>query len=82
MSAMLRVHERTHEKIRRMSSESNLSMQEVTDRAIEAYRRQQILEQANAVYAAMQLSAQAWQEEQEGRAEWDTTLNDGLGDAY
>ncbi len=82
MAVMLRVNERTHEKVRKMSSESKLTMQEITDRAIEAYRRQQILERTNAVYATMQVSPQVWQEEQEERAEWDTTLNDGLEEPY
>ncbi len=82
MTVMLRVNERTHEKVRRMSSESHLSMQEITDRAIEAYRRQQILEQANAVYATMRLSPQDWQGVEEERAELDATLADGLEEAY
>lgn len=82
MAAMLRVNERTHEKVRQMSNESHLSMQEIVDRAIEAYRRQQILEQANAVYATMRLSPQDWQDVEEERAELDATLTDGLEDAY
>ncbi len=82
MPATLRVNEWTHEKVRKMSRESKLSMQEVTDRAVEAYRRQRVLEQTNEVYAAMRLSPRAWQEEQEERAEWDATLKDGLGDDY
>ncbi len=82
MPGLLRVSEHTHEKVRKMSNESKLTMQEITDRAIEAYRRQQILERTNAVYATMHVSPQMWQEEQEERAEWDTTLNDGLEEPY
>ncbi len=82
MSAMLRVNDLTHEKVRKMSSESKLTMQEITDRAIEAYRRQQILERTNAVYATMRVSPQVWQEEQEERAVLDGTLADGLEEPY
>ena len=36
-----------------------------------------ILEQANEAYAALQQNNQEWQEELEERALWDVTLEDG-----
>ena len=80
-ATMLRINERTHENLRKLSAETHLSMQEVADKAIEAYRRQQIFERTNAVYATMHLSPQVWQEELDERAAWHNTLPDGLGDS-
>jgi hypothetical protein len=56
-------------------------MQDVADRAVEAYRRREMIERTNAVYATMRLSPQAWDEELRERADWDATLADGLEDA-
>ncbi len=75
----LRVNARTHETLRRLAAENNLPMQEVADKAIELYRRQQILERTNAVYDMMRLSPEEWQEELEERADWEYAVADGLG---
>jgi len=56
-------------------------MQDIAAEAIEAYRRQQILERTNAVYATMRGAPDVRAEELEERAVWDVTLNDGLGQA-
>jgi hypothetical protein len=54
-------------------------MSVVLDRAIELYRRQALLEQANAAYAALRASPEAWQEELGEREAWEATLADDLG---
>ena len=53
-------------------------MAEVVERAIEQYRRQQILDAANAQYAALRADPEAWAEIEAERAIWDVTLLDGL----
>jgi hypothetical protein len=50
----------------------------VLDRAVEAYRRQCIFDQANAAYAALRSDAEAWAEELAERAMWEATLADDL----
>ena len=52
-------------------------MHKVVAKAVEAYRRQRILEQANAGYGALRADPQAWREDQEERQEWDGTLAEG-----
>jgi hypothetical protein len=56
-------------------------MQTVLDRALETYRRQQILQQANITFAALRENSTEWKAEQEERSLWETTLGDGLEDA-
>ena len=53
-------------------------MQEVVDQALDLYRRQQLLAATNAAYDALRADPDVWQTHQAERAEWDTTLNDGL----
>jgi len=55
-------------------------MNSVLERAIEAYRRQQFLEQANDAYATLRNDSEAWREEQEERASWEATIGDGIED--
>ena len=55
-------------------------MQAVLERAIESYRRQRLLEEANAAYARLRSSPKAWSQEQKERRMWESTLADGLED--
>jgi hypothetical protein len=80
-STTVRVSERTHATLSDLAARSGLSMQEVLTKAVEAYRRQQFLEEANAAFAALRADPAAWAEEQAERAAWDATLADGLEEA-
>jgi len=48
---------------------------------LEASRRQRMLADTNAAYAALRVNSKAWREEQEERRLWETTLADGLDGA-
>ena len=61
-----------------MAEQSGESMPKVLDNAIEAYRRQKFLEQANAAYRALKSNAKSWKEERAEREAWNATLADGL----
>ncbi|MBW3625895.1 MAG: toxin-antitoxin system protein [Armatimonadetes bacterium] len=61
-----------------MAESEGVSMQKVLDRAVEAYRRQRFLEEANAAYGALRLKPDTWREEQEEREAWEATLADGI----
>lgn len=74
----VRVTKETREALRELSEQAGESMQEVLARAVEAYRRQRILEETNAAYAALRNNPEAWREEQEERQAWEATLGDGL----
>src|SRR5579883_3569738 len=83
MSAMVRVTDETHAALRDLSRELDEPMQEVLARAVEEYRRHRILELSNQAYAALRADPIAWQEIQEERVAWDSTLLDGLeGDEW
>lgn len=76
--ATLRINDRTHEVLRELSSETAEPMRELVYRAVEAYRRQRIIERTNETYAAMRRDPAVWREELDERAAWDVTLVDGL----
>lgn len=78
MATMVRVSTETREAIRVLSAETGDSMHGVIHKAIEAYRRQLLLDRANERFAALRKDPQAWREELEERAAWDVTLSDGL----
>jgi predicted transcriptional regulator len=78
MSIMVRVTDETRVALRYLAEDMNEPMQQVLAKAVEAYRRQRILEQTNAAYDALRSDQQAWQELLDERAEWDVTLGDGL----
>jgi hypothetical protein len=74
----VRVSDQTYELIRQLAGED--SMQTVISQAVENLRRQRMLEQANAAYAALRQDPALWAQEQEERAAWDETSSDGLED--
>ncbi len=83
MSTMVRVTDETRVALRYLAEDMNEPMQQVLAKAVEAYRRQRILEQTNAAYAVLRSDQQMWQEVLDERAAWDVTLTDGLeGDDY
>ncbi len=53
-------------------------MQTVLNEAIDSYRRQKFLEEANAAFAALRSDPEAWREEQQERDLWDLAGEDGL----
>jgi len=55
-------------------------MQTILDLAIEEYRRQRFLLEANEAYAALRKSPKAWKSELAEREEWDATIADSHED--
>lgn len=79
-STTVRISERTRDIIRQLTARTGESMREVLEKAVENYRRQRFLEEANRAYAALKNNPKAWKEELEERRAWDATLVDGLED--
>lgn len=50
----------------------------VLKQAIDSYRREKFLEEANAAFAVLRSNPEAWSEEQRERDDWDRTAGDGL----
>ena len=80
ISKTVRIDQQTWEVLKELAGLLGEPMQKVLAQAIEAHRRQLILEKSNAAFAALRGDSEAWQEEQAERGEWDTTLSDGLAE--
>ncbi len=79
-SLTLRISRSTHAALRAFAAETDQSMTEILDKAIEFYRRQCFLDGLNADLAALRKNKAAWEEELAERDSWDATLVDGLED--
>ncbi|GMU55085.1 MAG: hypothetical protein AMXMBFR33_42310 [Candidatus Xenobia bacterium] len=75
----VRISPQAHSTLKALAESSGDTMQQLLDRAIEAYRRQCFLEEANASYEALRGDAISWAEWQAELEGWDSTLLDGLG---
>ena len=74
----MRVSENVRLSLGTLAAEMGVSMKSVLEDAVEAYRRQCFLQEANEAYAALRGDPVAWKAEAEEREEWDNTLSDGL----
>ena len=63
-STTVRISRETQETLRELAEQAGEPMHKVLSKAVESYRRQYILEKANAAYAALRDNPKAWQEEQ------------------
>jgi predicted kinase len=75
---MVRLREETRRLLQEMAAADQVPIQEVAARAVEAYRRQRLLDQINADFAALRADPEAWQGYRDELAAWDSTLLDGL----
>ena len=77
----VRIREETREILAELAQEMGQPMQEVLAKALESYRRQRLIAQVNAAYAALHEDPEAYRAEQEERRAWEATLADGLDPA-
>jgi predicted transcriptional regulator len=78
MPATVRISPTSHQSLAQMAKETNSSMQEVLDEAIEQQRRRFLLERTNAAYAKLRENKKAWQAWQAELRQLDATLSDGI----
>jgi len=76
-STTIRVTSHARDTVREISQITGKRQQEVVDEAVEAYRRQVLLDKANTAYAALRSDGSAWEAESRDREVWDATLADG-----
>jgi L-lactate utilization protein LutC len=69
-----------HKTLVELAETSGETMQTVLDKAIESYRRQFFLEQANQAFAALRQNEELWQEELAERKLWDQATADGVAE--
>lgn len=72
----VRIGDKAGRTLRLISTRTGETMQKVLDRALESYRRQVFLDDANSAFAALKSDKRAWAAEVEERAAWDITLGD------
>lgn len=77
-STQVRISDNTRQVLRSLSSQKGESMQEIVEKAVEGYRRRTFLEGLSNDFQALQKDPEAWREEQDERALWDNSLQDGL----
>ncbi len=77
-STTVRISLKAKENLQTLAAQSGQNMQAVLDEAIELYRRQHLLDQANTAFSALRADPQAWSGEVDERAVWDLTLSDDL----
>ncbi len=77
-SSTVRVSEETKETLQKLSAHTGRKLRELLDEAVERYRRELFLKDANAAFGALRADEGAWAEEEEERAAWEATLPDGL----
>ena len=74
----IRIKREHRDILKEIAENSETSMQEVLERAIEEYRKVQFFQQLNQAYERLQSDEEAWQEELDERALWNNTLQDDL----
>lgn len=77
-STSIRIDEQVRAVLRELAHKQRQPVQTVLRQAIDSYRREKFLEEANAAFAALQSSPEAWNEEKQERDLWDRTAGDGL----
>lgn len=71
------ISESAHQLLQQLADLEKTSTEVVLDRALEVYRREIFLKQANAAFADLKSDEEAWREELEERDLWDNTIADG-----
>jgi hypothetical protein len=74
----VRISPHSHHLLQSLASEEAVSMQSILDRAIEYYRRERFLRDANADYEALKQDPKAWKKVLEERRILEGTLSDGI----
>lgn len=75
-STTIRVTSQARDTLRQLAQITGKPQQDVVDEAVEAYRRQVLLDKANAAYAALRSDVTAWEAELQERQAWDATVGD------
>ncbi len=77
-STTMRISQEARETLQKLSSQTGRKLQELLDEAVERYRRELFLKEANVAFAALRADKEAWADEEEERTAWEGTLADGL----
>lgn len=79
-SVTVRISPKGHQILTQLSASTRSTMPEILDEALESYRRQKFLEDAEAAYLTLSGDKKSWQAYRKELAALDATLSDGLDD--
>lgn len=74
----IRIDEQALAILRELARRQRQPLQTVLKHAIESYRRETFLREANESFAALRRNPEAWIAEQQERDLWDRTAGDGI----
>jgi predicted transcriptional regulator len=77
-STSIRIDEQALAVLRELARRQRQPFQTVLKQAINSYRREKFLEEADAAFAALRSNPEAWGEEQQERDLWDRAAEHGL----
>ena len=77
-SARICIDQHTLAVLRELARSQRQPLHTVLNEAVESYRRQRFLDDANAAFAALRDDPKAWSDEQKERGIWHRTAADGL----
>jgi predicted CopG family antitoxin len=78
MPATIRISSTAHRSLAKMAEQTNTSLQEMLDRAIENERRRLLLERTNQAYSKLRQNKKAWEAWRAELRQLDATLSDGI----
>jgi uncharacterized protein YllA (UPF0747 family) len=78
MPATIRISATAHRSLAKMAEQTNTSLQEMLDRAVENERRRLLLERTNRAYTKLRQNKKAWEAWRAELRELDATLSDGI----
>ena len=74
----VRINRQTYNEIKELAEKQHKNMQNIIDLAIKHYLKIQYFQEMNLSYARLRENQEAWEEEQNEREDWETTLQDDL----
>ena len=74
----VRIDDETNQEINDMSRILSKTKKDILKDAVHQYRKIMFFKQVNDEYAELQNHEEKWEEEQQERSEWDTTIGDGI----
>jgi predicted transcriptional regulator len=78
MPSTIRLSSNAHRSLSQIAEETNSSLQETLDRAIENERRRLLLERTNRAYSKLRQNKKAWKAWRAELRQLDGTLSDGI----
>ena len=78
MPATIRISSAAHRSLANMAEQTNTSLQQMLDQAIEHERRRLLLERTNLAYAKLRQDKKAWKAWRAELRQLDASLNDGI----